>query len=1137
MVAARIAPCLGNDKLMLTDSQNFRSDDGCRKQPQHSADDHHQHKFSKLSQTVKSLRNELQRTQPGACCSHHRKERKKKNRTRSSKVIFTGEKFEDPDPYQLAVRKTNYGKRKEKLKFVGEQFQDPDPYGLAIRKTSSTSSCPSDRDVSYQYRTQLAETHPATVFAPFDYIKREKCIAEMCEEESKPNPWDVMKHSEPTRSDGSRKSLLAQACAVGVKNVLLLGYGMTLGFPTIVIPAIQGGDGREPALERDVTLSRDQISWLSSINLICVPLGSIFSGMLAQPIGRRRAMQLINIPIFIAWMLFHYASDVTFLYIGLALAGLSGGLGEAPVLTYVAEITQPRYRGMLAATGSTCVILGVLLEFLMGSFMKWRTVALISSVVPILAALLLFLIPESPVWLASKGRLDESMAALAWLRGWTSKEQVEGEFKEIEHQMAKDAELQKDFTIVDKARLYTQRAFLQPFAIILLCFFIGHFSGMTTLQTYAVQIFHTLKAPINKYYATCLLGLTELIGTLFCVFLVHRTGKRPLVFISTIGCAVCFFGAASYAYFLSDIPGASVQNVVANVSSIKADITVIPLQTKEVIAEWHRNSSELQSLNLTQIEMQFSNGSTSLLDSLDSAAHNSSLEGVVYAAQSFTNYYLNDSLNEPINFTITYGEYVKSAIPREVFVPLPHVNKNKFVWVPLTLLLGSAFLTHIGIRLVPWILIGELFAPNVRSGGSGLAGGIAYIFGFIANKTFLKMLAVFTLPGTFWIYSLVTILGAMILYKVLPETEGKSLQEIETYFLPRSKRSALVDQEAPAPPQPGPKHSTTSMQPAPPPIPPKPYPLKDDIDRARRISLVPRQMSQSSRNTTVSDFSRASFDSQHSHNHSELSRNSSWTSYTLEDKQDHIHPQVFRKISETLPDAIGTHAHPSGEHKPSLPRNNSSHVLPSNDPPASMAGGRKVSSGKQIMLASNDMKIPIHKTQPMNRPVRARAKRPPPSHQFDFQTCESNKKFEEFLHRYQDKGESDSQPTKRPMRHVTSAHDLKAYDKEHLPGIISVPSNGGMLTDRKIFNSTTKLTTSSYTREDAKTQSSRESGFDNAQFHLSSSDESTDIPRTTPLHTLHFELWADLQREQYHPTEFTSCLEHWPQLVYIVVDC
>uniref|UniRef100_A0A182PR94 Major facilitator superfamily (MFS) profile domain-containing protein n=1 Tax=Anopheles epiroticus TaxID=199890 RepID=A0A182PR94_9DIPT len=1080
---------LGNNKLVLTDSQNFRSDSSCRK-PHHSADYRTERTFSKLSQTFDPHSVDLQfqrNRKPNVCCSHHRKERKKKNRRRP-KVVLTGEKFEDPDPYQLAVRKTKYGKRKEKLKFVGEQFKDPDPYGLAIRKTSSASSCASDhREVSHQYRTQLAETHPATVFSSFDYIKRDKCIEEMPEEETASEHAEFpVKHTRTEPEKGGR-SLLAQACAVGAKNVLLLGYGMTLGFPTIVIPAIQGGDGREPALERDLILSRDQISWLSSINLICVPLGSIFSGMLAQPIGRRRAMQLINIPIFIAWMLFHFASDVTFLYLGLALAGLSGGLGEAPVLTYVAEVTEPRYRGMLAATGSTCVILGVLLEFLMGTFMKWRTVALISAIVPILAIVFLFFIPESPVWLASKGRLEEAKAALAWLRGWTLKERIEVEFNEIEYQMTKDAELQKDFTIVDKARLYTQRAFLQPFGIILLCFFIGHFSGMTTLQTYAVQIFHTLKAPINKYYATCLLGLTELVGTLFCVFLVHRTGKRPLVFISTIGCAVCFFGAASYAYFLNDIPGAAVQNVVANVSSIKADITVIPLRTKEVIAEWHRNSSVLQSINLTQIKTQQTNSNASLLDVIDNTTNASGLDrGVVYAAQSFTNYYLNDSLNDPINITITYGEYVKSAIPREVFVPLPHVNKNKYVWIPLTLLLGSAFLTHIGIRLIPWILIGELFAPNVRSGGSGLAGGIAYIFGFIANKTFLKMLAIFTLPGTFWIYSLVTVIGAMILYKVLPETEGKSLHEIETYFLPSSKRaSTIVDQEAPVPPRPGPKVSTASIQPPPPPIPPKPYPLKDDVDRARRISLVPRQMSLSSRNTTVSDFSRASFNSQHSHNHSEMSRNSSWTSYTLEDTHAHVHPQVFRKISDTLPAAAAQTQHNSMVQPVS--RTISANALPV--VVSRPVLDRKTSCGKQI-----DLKHSAHKNQPMTRPVRARAKRPPPSHQFDFQSSESNKKFEEFLQRYQEKGQETQTSAKRPMRHVTSAHDLKALGKAHLPGAANIPpgTGGGILTDRKLFNSTTKLTFSQ-SGEDVEYQDTREDGLSNAGFNLSSSDESTDM--------------------------------------------
>lgn len=84
---------------------------------------------------------------------------------------------------------------------------------------------------------------------------------------------------------------------------------MTLGFPTIVIPAIQGGEGRNEQ-NSDIILDKDEISWFSmwglkvivitmlinislgSINLICVPLGCLFSGVLTQPLGKRRAMQV-----------------------------------------------------------------------------------------------------------------------------------------------------------------------------------------------------------------------------------------------------------------------------------------------------------------------------------------------------------------------------------------------------------------------------------------------------------------------------------------------------------------------------------------------------------------------------------------------------------------------------------------------------------------------------------------------------------------------------------------------------------------------------------------------------------------------------------------------------------------------------
>lgn len=60
--------------------------------------------------------------------------------------------------------------------------------------------------------------------------------------------------------------------------------------------------------------------------------------MLCEPFGKRRAMQIVSIPMFVAWMFFHFASHVNHLYAGLALAGLGGGLMEAPVSNKLNQI-------------------------------------------------------------------------------------------------------------------------------------------------------------------------------------------------------------------------------------------------------------------------------------------------------------------------------------------------------------------------------------------------------------------------------------------------------------------------------------------------------------------------------------------------------------------------------------------------------------------------------------------------------------------------------------------------------------------------------------------------------------------------------------------------------------------------------
>ncbi|XP_063546884.1 facilitated trehalose transporter Tret1-like [Cydia strobilella] len=456
------------------------------------------------------------------------------------------------------------------------------------------------------------------------------------------------------------RTALPQFLAVSVKNLLLLGYGMTLGFPTILIPAVS-----QPVEEEELSLHPSQVAWISSINLIVVPVGCALSGVVTAPMGRRRAMQFVNLPFFVAWLMFHFSTTPGHLYGALFLTGLAGGLLEAPVLTYVAEITQPHLRGAFTATSSMCIIIGVFTQFLFGLLMYWRTVALVNIIFTILAVIALFFVPESPHWLVSRKRYDEAKSSLQWLRGWTHSSAVEKELRDIQA-LYKNKKVQSEDsneTIREKISYYLERTFLFPFFLVSYCFFIGHFSGMTTLQTYAVSIFQMLEAPIDKYYATLILGIVQILGSGACVALVHYTGKRPLAVFSTAGAGTCCLLVAAYDGYI---------------------------QTKSII--------------------------------------------------------------------------------------------SGYSWIPTSLLLMLAFITHTGIRLLPWILIGEVFSAKTRSGGAGLASGVGYIFGFLTNRLYVALLDNISIRGTYGLYGAVTLTGCLVLYFILPETEGKELGDIENHF-------------------------------------------------------------------------------------------------------------------------------------------------------------------------------------------------------------------------------------------------------------------------------------------------------------------------------------------------------------------
>ena len=127
----------------------------------------------------------------------------------------------------------------------------------------------------------------------------------------------------------------------------------------------------------------------------------------------------------------------------------------------------------------------MLIEYTVGAICSWSTLALISSVIPMLALVGGFLITASPQLLISVGKEEKGRTALAKLRGPTCDSDFEA------NQMisfAQKNDIHKP-TFKEILRGILQPAALKPFFILMLYFLIYQFSGVNPITFYAVEIF------------------------------------------------------------------------------------------------------------------------------------------------------------------------------------------------------------------------------------------------------------------------------------------------------------------------------------------------------------------------------------------------------------------------------------------------------------------------------------------------------------------------------------------------------------------------------------------------------------------------------------------------------------------------
>lgn len=113
---------------------------------------------------------------------------------------------------------------------------------------------------------------------------------------------------------------------------------------------------------------------------------------------------------------------------------------------------------------------------------------------------------------------------------------------------------------------------------------------------------------------------------------------------------------------------------------------------------------------------------------------------------------------------------------------MKHLTDPFYFWIAPSAMLFSIFATTSGIDTIVNMLNGELFPTRFRDVGAGIGMFMNAASASILQKIFLCMEESLTMYGVFLFFSIMTFVGLITFYFIIPETEGKTLLEIEHHY-------------------------------------------------------------------------------------------------------------------------------------------------------------------------------------------------------------------------------------------------------------------------------------------------------------------------------------------------------------------
>uniref|UniRef100_A0A2P2NG45 Mannitol transporter family protein n=1 Tax=Rhizophora mucronata TaxID=61149 RepID=A0A2P2NG45_RHIMU len=446
------------------------------------------------------------------------------------------------------------------------------------------------------------------------------------------------------------------ACAIFASlNSVLLGYDVGVMSGAIIF------------IQKDLNITEVQEELLVGCLSIISLFGSLAGGKTSDYIGRKWTMGLAAVVFQTGAAVMTVASSFQILMVGRFLAGIGIGFGVMIAPVYIAEISPTVARGAFTSFPEVFINVGILLGYVsnyafssLPVHISWRVMLGVGILPSVFIGFALFIIPESPRWLVMQNRLEEARSVL--LKTNENEREVENRLAEI--QLAAgiaNAEKYEEKSVWREMLSPSpslRRMLVTGFGI--QCF--QQITGVDATVYYSPEILEQagIEDDSKVLAATVAVGVSKTAFILVAIFLVDRLGRKPLLYLSTIGMTICLLSLGA---------------------------------------------------------------------------------------------------------TLTFSGGGQVGIALAIF----------FVC-------GNVAFFSVGIGPVCWVLTTEIFPLRLRAQAAALgAVGNRVCSGLVA-MSFLSISRAISVGGIFFVFSAVSALSVVFVYMLVPETKGKSLEEIERLF-------------------------------------------------------------------------------------------------------------------------------------------------------------------------------------------------------------------------------------------------------------------------------------------------------------------------------------------------------------------